>query len=45
MVPGAVFKVVDKAPYDGTLTIEINGETKAVGKEAASLIIVEIMDK
>ena len=45
MVPGAVFKVVDKAPYDGTLTIEINGQTKAVGKEAASLIIVEIMDK
>ena len=43
MVPGAVFKVVEKAPYDGTLTIEIKGKTKAVGKEAASLIMVEIL--
>lgn len=42
LVPGAAFKVVEKAPYDGTLTIEINDSTKAVGKEAATLIMVEI---
>jgi DtxR family Mn-dependent transcriptional regulator len=45
MIPGAVFKVVEKAPYDGTLTIEINNKTRAVGKEAASLITVEILKK
>jgi DtxR family Mn-dependent transcriptional regulator len=39
--PGATFKVLEKAPYDGTLTIEVNGKTKAIGKEAASLIIVK----
>ena len=44
LVPGAVFKVVEKAPYDGTLTIEINDNTKAVGKEAATLIMVETVD-
>lgn len=44
MVPGAVFKVTDKSPYDGTLTIEIKGKTKAVGNEAASLIMVEFLD-
>jgi DtxR family Mn-dependent transcriptional regulator len=38
---GAMIKVVDKSPYDGTLTIEVNNTTKAVGKEAASLIKVE----
>jgi DtxR family Mn-dependent transcriptional regulator len=43
MVPGAVFRVVEKASYDGTMTIEINNQTKAVGKEAASLIMVEII--
>ena len=43
LVPGAEFKVVEKSPYDGTLTIEINGNTKAVGKEAASLITVELI--
>lgn len=41
LIPGAVFEVAEKSPYDGTLTIKINGNTKAVGKEAASLIIVE----
>ena len=41
LTPGAMIKVIDKAPYDGTLTIEINGASKAVGKEAASLIMME----
>jgi len=44
LVPGATFKVVEKAPYDGTLTIEINDTTKAVGNEAASLITVETVE-
>jgi DtxR family Mn-dependent transcriptional regulator len=41
LTPGATFRVVEKAPYDGTLTIEVNGKTRAIGKEAASLIIVQ----
>ncbi len=41
LVPGTIFKVLEKSPYDGTLTIEVNSNTKAVGKEAATLIMVE----
>jgi DtxR family Mn-dependent transcriptional regulator len=41
LVPGVAVKVQGKAPYDGTLTIEINGKSRAVGREAASLIIVK----
>src|SRR3972149_4024272 len=37
LTPGATVKVVEKAAYDGTLTVEVGGVTKAVGKEAASL--------
>lgn len=41
LIPGTIFKVIEKAPYDGTLTVEIKGNTRAVGKEAATLIMVE----
>ncbi|OGO41434.1 MAG: hypothetical protein A2137_04225, partial [Chloroflexi bacterium RBG_16_58_8] len=41
LTPGAAVRVLEKAPYDGTLTVEVNGVTKAIGKEAASLIIVK----
>ena len=41
LTPGAVVKVLEKAPYDGTLTIEVNNATKAIGREAASLIMVK----
>ena len=44
LIPGAKFKVLEKAEYDGTLTIQINNATKAIGKEAASLITVEVTD-
>ena len=43
LIPGAMIRVLEKAPYDGTLTIEINGASKAVGKEAASLIMMELL--
>lgn len=39
--PGTVVKVIEKAPYDGTLTLEIEGNTGAIGREAASLILVK----
>ncbi len=41
LVPGAAVKVVEKAPYDGTMTVEVNGAARAIGREAASLIIVK----
>jgi DtxR family transcriptional regulator, Mn-dependent transcriptional regulator len=40
LVPGAGVKVLEKAPYDGTMTIEVNGTSRAIGREAASLLIV-----
>jgi len=41
LTPGAIFRVIEKSSYDGTLTIEADGMTRAVGKEAATLIMVE----
>jgi DtxR family Mn-dependent transcriptional regulator len=43
LMPGATVKVLEKASYDGTLTIEVNNAAKAVGREAASLIIVKLL--
>jgi DtxR family Mn-dependent transcriptional regulator len=43
LTPGATLKVLEKAPYDGTLTIEVNGNTRAIGREAASLIMVKLV--
>jgi len=41
LIPGAKFKLLEKAPFDGTLTIEIDNSTKAIGPRAVSLITVE----
>jgi DtxR family Mn-dependent transcriptional regulator len=41
LVPGVSVRVLGKASYDGTMTIEINGKSRAIGREAASLIIVK----
>jgi len=41
LIPGAKVQVLEKAPLDGTLTIEVNDSTKAVGPQTASFIIVE----
>jgi DtxR family Mn-dependent transcriptional regulator len=41
LTPGAELKILEKAPFDGTLTIEVNNATKAVSREAASLIMVK----
>jgi DtxR family Mn-dependent transcriptional regulator len=41
LTPGATVKILEKAPYDGTLTIEANDTAKAIGREAASLILVK----
>lgn len=41
LTPGAEVTVVEKAAYDGTLTIETAGGIRAVGKEAASMVVVQ----
>jgi DtxR family Mn-dependent transcriptional regulator len=41
LVPGARVKVLEKAPFDGTLTIEVDNQPRAIGREASSFIIVE----
>ena len=41
LIPGTKVKMLEKAPFDGTLTIEVNDSTKALGPQAASLIMVE----
>ena len=41
LTPGAKVKVLEKAPFDGTLTIKVNNATKAIGPQAASLVMVE----
>ena len=41
LIPEAKIKILEKASFDGTLTIEVNNFTKAIGREAASLIMVE----
>ncbi len=41
LVPGIMVKILEKSSYDGTLTIEVNNASKAIGREAASLIMVK----
>ena len=41
LTPGAKVKVLEKAPFDGTLTIEVDDSTRAIGPQAASFIMVE----
>jgi len=41
LIPGAKVKVLEKASYDGTLTVEVNNSAKAIGREASSLIMVK----
>ncbi|MCK5577747.1 MAG: metal-dependent transcriptional regulator [Dehalococcoidales bacterium] len=41
LVPGAMVKVMEKTPFDGTLTIEVNGSTRAIGREASSFVMAE----
>jgi len=41
LIPGAEFEMLEKAPFDGTLTIKVNDSIKAIGPEVASFIMVE----
>jgi len=39
--PGILIKVVDRAPIDDTLLIEVDGSIKALGPQVASMVMVE----
>lgn len=41
LTPGAKIKILERSAFDGTLTIEVNGSSKAMGVQLASLIMVE----
>ncbi len=41
LIPGAGFEVLEKAPFDGTLTINVANSIKAISAEVASFIMVE----
>ena len=41
LIPGAKIKMLEKASFDGTLTIEVNDSIKAIGPQAASFVMVE----
>jgi DtxR family Mn-dependent transcriptional regulator len=43
MIPGTVFRVVEKSPYDGTMTVDIDDNTRAIGKDASGVIMVEAL--
>ena len=41
IIPGARIFLVKKAPYDGPLTVEVNGTPQVVGYKAAATVFVE----
>jgi DtxR family Mn-dependent transcriptional regulator len=40
LLPGAVLKIIDEAPYNGPLTVELDGSELALGREISSRIMV-----
>ena len=43
LIPEASFMVVDKAPFEGPLTLDLAGGLRAVARELAGRIRVEVM--
>ncbi len=41
LIPEAEFEVLEKAPFDGTLTISVGNSIRAISAEVASFIMVE----
>jgi len=40
LIPGVSFEVVEKAPFDGPITLEIDGEKRSISRKTAALIWV-----
>lgn len=45
LTPGAEFRVRHVAPFDGPITIELDGDDKVVGFTVASAVLVERLDQ
>ena len=43
LTPGAEVLVVEVAPFQGPITIEVDGEKKVIGQRVASTILVELL--
>jgi DtxR family Mn-dependent transcriptional regulator len=43
LVPGVELTVIDVAPFDGPLTVDIEGQTKIIGHKVASSVLVELV--
>ncbi len=43
IVPGAKIEIVEKASYDGTITVKAAGSIKAISTEVASIIMVKML--
>lgn len=44
LVPGSMLSVVEAAPFEGPLTVNIDGKEEVIGNRIASAILVEIAD-
>ncbi len=44
LVPGSKLSVVEAAPFEGPLTVKIDGKEEVIGNRIASAILVEIAD-
>lgn len=42
LIPGTILVVLDVAPFDGPLTIEIEGKSEIIGYKVASSVLVEV---
>ena len=42
LIPGTKLVVLDVAPFDGPLTIEIDGKSEIIGHKVASSVLVEL---
>lgn len=42
LVPGAEVIVIEVAPFQGPITVDVNGEKKVIGQKVASTILVKI---
>ncbi|MCI0396360.1 MAG: metal-dependent transcriptional regulator [Chloroflexi bacterium] len=42
LVPGAEVEMVEAAPFDGPLTLNVNGQTRVIGQKLAETVLVEL---
>ena len=42
LIPGTAFRVIDVAPFEGPVTVEVEGQEKVVGHNIAGSILVDV---